>query len=361
MELKKQNILFFPRTMGLGGTENVVLQLCDILNPMVNKIIVCSCGGIHVKTLETMGIKHYLIPDITDRKISTVLKTIYTLKKIIKKENITIIHSHHRMAALYSNLISNKEIIKIANAHNVFFDKKIMTKISYNNTNIIAVGENVKKNLVNDFKIDENNIQVIYNSVKDFTEEIKEIKIIQEEKYKGNYLIGNIGRLTKQKGMEYFIDAAELVIKKISNTKFFIIGEGEDREILEKKVKKKGLEKFIFFLGYRSDIQNVISQLDFIVLSSLWEGLPLTPIEAYSVGKTVVGTCVDGTPEIIHNDIDGYLVEPKNIISLANKMAYLIENPEKKKDLEKAAKKTFKKNFSFQKMKEEYIKYYKGL
>lgn len=52
-------------------------------------------------------------------------------------------------------------------------------------------------------------------------------------------------------------------------------------------------------LGYRSDIQNVMSQCDFIVLSSLWEGLPLTPIEAFSVSKTVVATSVDGTPEIV--------------------------------------------------------------
>ena len=67
MELKKENILFIVRTMGLGGTENVVLQLCEILSEKVNKIVVCSSGGVHEKKLQEMGIKHYLIPDIASK------------------------------------------------------------------------------------------------------------------------------------------------------------------------------------------------------------------------------------------------------------------------------------------------------
>ena len=52
MKLECQNILFFKRTMNLGGTENVVIQLCEILKPLVNKIVVCSCGGVNVEKLE---------------------------------------------------------------------------------------------------------------------------------------------------------------------------------------------------------------------------------------------------------------------------------------------------------------------
>ena len=64
MELKKQNILFFTRTMGLGGTENVILQLCEIFKPLVNKIVVCSCGGVNVTEVQKSGINHYEITDI---------------------------------------------------------------------------------------------------------------------------------------------------------------------------------------------------------------------------------------------------------------------------------------------------------
>ena len=54
MELSNQNILFLTRTMDLGGTENVILQLCEIFKPRVNKIVVCSCGGINVEKIEQM-------------------------------------------------------------------------------------------------------------------------------------------------------------------------------------------------------------------------------------------------------------------------------------------------------------------
>ena len=73
VDLKQQNILMFTRTMRTGGTENVVLQLCKIFSPEVNKVIVCSCGGVHVATLEKMGIKHYEIPDMENKSPKTIL------------------------------------------------------------------------------------------------------------------------------------------------------------------------------------------------------------------------------------------------------------------------------------------------
>ena len=96
--LCEQNILMITRTMDLGGTENVVLQLCEILTGKVNKIIVCSSGGVHEKKLQEMGIKHYLIPDITSKNPMDMLKSCRLIKSIIDKEQITIVHSHHRMA-----------------------------------------------------------------------------------------------------------------------------------------------------------------------------------------------------------------------------------------------------------------------
>jgi len=85
MKLKEQNVLFLTRTMKLGGTENVILQLCEILKPLVNKVIVCSCGGVNVEKLTNMGIKHYSIPDIEKKSIYTIVSVCSTIKKVVKK------------------------------------------------------------------------------------------------------------------------------------------------------------------------------------------------------------------------------------------------------------------------------------
>ena len=104
-----------------------------------------------------------------------------------------------------------------------------------------------------------------------------------------------------------------------------------------------------------------MSQLDLIVLSSLWEGLPLTPIEAYSVGKTVIGTAVDGTPEIIRDGVDGYLVERCNSVQLSDKMDYLLKHPQIREELERQAHKRYCDEFSFEKLKTAYIELYKEI
>ena len=93
MRLSDANVLLFTRTMDLGGTENVVMQLCEILYPKVNKIVVCSCGGVNVGKLEKMGIKHYKIPDIIDKKIVSMSRIMVQLKKIVFGEQINVIHT----------------------------------------------------------------------------------------------------------------------------------------------------------------------------------------------------------------------------------------------------------------------------
>ena len=353
MNLQNQNILFIVRTMGLGGTENVVLQLCEILSDKVNKIVVCSSGGVHEKKLQEMGVKHYLIPDIASKNPMDMLKCCRSIKSIIDKEQITIVHSHHRMAAFYAELVAPKSAVKVANAHNK------LTQLAYRNTKVVAVGEMVKKNLTEYFEIPKEQVCVIHNAVKPFDGKIVPIEMLYKEHAKGKVLIGNIGRLSEQKGMTYFIEAAEITTRTHPEARFIIVGDGEEREQLHAQIEKKKLQNKILFLGYRNDIQNVMNQLDFVVLSSLWEGLPLTPIEAYSVGKTVIGTAVDGTPEIIRDGVDGYLVEPRNPMQLAEKMNELIENPEMRKELELQAKERYQTEFSFDNLTQRYIEFYK--
>lgn len=361
MELSSQNILFLTRSMKLGGTENVILQLCEIFKTLASRIIVCSCGGVNVEKIKRMGIKHYEIPDIACKNPSVILHTCYQIKKIIKEENITIIHAHHRMAALYAELLAPRNIVKVANVHNTFFDKRVLTRFAYKNTRLIAVGEMVKKNLTEYFRIPEKKISVIHNAVKEFDGSVKTIDLLEKERDLGHILIGNIGRITEQKGMSYFIEAAEITVKFHPEARFVIVGDGEEKARLEKLIEEKGLKERVIFLGYRSDIQNVMCQLDFIVLSSLWEGLPLTPIEAFSVGKTVIGTAVDGTPEIIRDGVDGYLVEPKEPEQIADKMNYLMEHPQVQKEFENEAKKIYEADFSFERLAQSYIQYYENL
>lgn len=362
MQLEKANVLLFTRAMGLGGTENVVLQLCDFLYPRVSNLIVCSCGGVHVKRLEEIGITHYCIPDIIDKNPVSVLKVFTKLRKIISEEHINVIHTHHRMAAFYisvSGLYRTRFFVNTS--HNTFHDKIKLTQLAYKHAHLIACGETVKQNLINKFQISSRRITVIHNAVKAFEGRIVIDKLLEELHADGCFIVGNVGRLSRQKGMEYFIRAIPLIIHKHPEARFVIAGTGEDDQKLKDLSIKEGIQEYLYFLGYRNDIQNLMCQLDLIVLSSLWEGLPLTPIEAYSVGKTVVATAVDGTVEIIRDGIDGCLISPQNSEEIAEKVNYLIENPDRKRNMEIQAVERYREEFSYEKLMDSYIKYYEEL
>ncbi len=359
MNLQEQNILFFTRSMKLGGTENVILQLCEILQPKVNKIVVCSCGGVNVEKLKRMGIKHIQIGDIENKSISTIINTVNILRRIVKKEKITIIHTHHRMAAFFVSMLGlYKKCLFINTSHNTFTDKKTLTRFAYKHGNLVACGEMVKKNLVNVYGLPEKQVTVIHNAVKPFDGKVVVDPFIKQLHDEGNFVVGNIGRLSEQKGMEYFIKAIPGVIQKNPNTRFVIAGNGEDEEKLKNLSWDFKIDGDLTFLGYRSDIQNLMSQLDLIVLSSLWEGLPLTPIEAFSVGKTIVATAVDGTVEIVQNRKNGLLIESKNSKIISEKINWLLNHRIEMESMEQEAKKRFIEEFSFTNLTKEYLRFY---
>lgn len=362
MKLANQNILFIARAPVHGGTENVILQLCEILKPQVNKIVVCSADGFNKEALSNLGIKFYSIPDIENKNPKNMLEIARTIKRIVADEHITVIHTHHRMAAFYVALLGlYKKCLFINTSHNTFSNKKLLTQYAYKHAHLIACGEMVKKNLVDVYGLPDKQVTVIHNAVKPFDGKITIDPLIKKLHDDGKFVIGNIGRLSEQKGMEYYINAIPEVVKVHPEARFVIAGSGENEEKLKKLSGELGVDSCLTFLGYRTDVQNLMSQLDLIVLSSLWEGLPLTPIEAFSVGKTVVATVVDGTPEIVKDKVNGLLVGPRDPEGLARQINWMIENKGKKVEMEQWAKKTFEEEFSFNVFFDAVLDYYGSL
>ncbi len=358
MKLQKQNVLFISRAVPHAGTENVVLQLCEIFKPIVNKIVVVSAIGFDTEKLDSLGIKHYAIPDIENKSLNNILTISKTIKNVVKTEKITVIHTHHRMAAFYVALLGlDKRCYFISTSHNTFHNKKVLTRFAYRKCNLIACGEMVKKNMTDYFGLD--NVTVIHNAVKPFNDQIVIEEELKKAKEEGYFLVGNVGRLSEQKGMRYYIEAMPEVLVKHPKVKFYLIGDGEDRGELIQLCSN--LKVNPVFMGFRKDVRNLMSQLDLVVLSSLWEGLPLTPIEAFSVGKTIVATGVDGTPEIVKDSENGLLVEAQNSDQLADKIMWMIEHPNEKKTMEAAAIETYKREFSFNVLANAYINYYRNL
>lgn len=142
------------------------------------------------------------------------------------------------------------------------------------------------------------------------------------------FIIGNVGRLEAVKGHIYLFDALKIVKEKRKDKSvvLMIAGEGEEKENLVQYVRKIGLENSVAFTGYRKDIEKIMGVMDIFALSSLREGLPRVLVQAAAVGLPSVAFNVDGVPEIIRDGYNGFLVEPKNIDELSEKIIRYIDD-----------------------------------
>ena len=361
MIIENERILMFEKSMNLGGSSQIVIQMCEALRCRAQKVIVCSMGGINTKKLEEIAVKHYDIRDISDKK--NFFWHYKKIKEIIRNEKITVIHTHHRMAAMYAQILRIHFKCKVfCSIHGEFYDKKWFTKIAYRNCKLIACGNAVKNNLINEFGIDGKNIFVLQNAIErdqkyEVIDEIEQLRSQSNETFFAGYL----GRLSAEKGVDVFIKSLKEVLKKNKQIYYVIVGEGYQREELTQLAYDLGVDSHIIFLGYRKDPQNVIQQLDVVVLSSYTEGLPLTPIEAFAHGKPVVATSVGGTSEIVVNGYNGILVEAGNIQMIENAIIKISKNRKLYNKLATNAINTYDCKFSYSIFEGSFIKIYEML
>ena len=353
-ENRKNSILHISRTMDIGGAERIVYQLSSDLKDEFDSVHVASTGGLWESELAAQGIQHHKILDIDSKNPVTVLKLLFSIHQIIKQKGITIVHTHHRMAAFYIRLLKlvHPKLIHVYTAHNVFKDKLPLYGFALKNAKSVAVGEAVNKNLKEDVGITDS--RVIYNGVvlKETDDQVDEIISY------GGIKLGCIARLSEQKGLTYLLDAMSLLT--IKDIRLFIVGEGELREELENKVKELNLQDSVIFLGYRKDIVECINSFDFCVLPSVFEGFGLVAIEAFMNSKTLVATDIPGLNEVVTNK-NGVLVPAKDPAALASAIDKLATDATLRQELASQAKKDYENRFSYPMFLENYRALYREL
>lgn len=160
-------------------------------------------------------------------------------------------------------------------------------------------------------------------------------------------IIGTVSRLHYQKGVRYFLQAVPYILQAIPNAQFLIIGDGPERESLFQLAKDLPQ---VSFLGNRDDVNDLLPQFDVFVLASLWEGLPLSLLEAIRAEVPIVATDVDGNRDVIENEVTGLLVPPKDSKALANAIIRIAQTPSLREKFIPAARKRLETDFSISAM-----------
>jgi glycosyltransferase involved in cell wall biosynthesis len=140
-------------------------------------------------------------------------------------------------------------------------------------------------------------------------------------------LIGVVGRLVPIKDVTTFLRAADLVRQSTPEARFALVGDGQERALLENECARLGVAEAVSFHGWRRDMYAVYGDLDVVVNSSRNEGTPVSLIEALAAGKAVVATRVGGTPDVLGDGAYGLLVPPGDPEALAAAILQTLRDP----------------------------------
>lgn len=168
-----------------------------------------------------------------------------------------------------------------------------------------------------------------------------------------NMLIGTIAELHRNKGLGYAVAAMEEVKVTHPNVRLLIIGNGEERANLEREIVTKGVSKYVFLTGAIDRAATLLPAFDIFVLPSIKEGLPYVLLEAGAAGLPTVSTTVGGVPEIVHNNVSGLVVPPRQSKALAKALRQLLDNPDQRQLFGNHLKQQVLEQFSLQNMLEK--------
>ncbi|GAH13428.1 unnamed protein product, partial [marine sediment metagenome] len=143
-------------------------------------------------------------------------------------------------------------------------------------------------------------------------------------KKRGEIILGNAGRLVRQKAQNYLIDIAHALKQKGYKFKILIAGEGKLEKELKAYAKKMEVEKEVVFLGFVENIKAFMTSIDVFLLTSLWEGFGYVIIEAMICKKPVVAFDISSNPELVEDNRTGFLVENQNMNVFIQKIETLM-------------------------------------
>jgi len=170
-----------------------------------------------------------------------------------------------------------------------------------------------------------------------------------------------LARLDDQKGHRHLIDALAILAPRRPNLVALLAGEGPLEQALRAQCAALGLGDRVRFLGYRSDVPELLEAADLVVLPSLYEGLPLVAIEALAAGRPMVATEVDGTPEVVIHERTGLLAPPANPAALAAAIERLLDDPALASRLASEGRKFVQENFAVRRQIEQTAALYSEL
>lgn len=331
--------MFLYSSKGFGGMVQNISLIVNNMNKETFNIILVSLTNYSdeesaVKLNKEVGVNFHRINEKDRLDFSSLRK----ISILIKQHNIDILSCHGYKADFYGYILRtlfkcHVKLLTIAHGWVTpglklqiyyFLDKLVLRFFD----KIILVSESQRREL-SGFIVPAKKIVIINNAIN--SESYK--KVLEDYDFRKKFdlksddkIIGFVGRLSREKDVGTTLYAIKEVINYQKNIKFLVVGEGPERQSLEKIAKYLGISKNIVFAGYQKDVKKIYNILDLYVSAALKEGFPNSILEAQGMGVPCIATDISGNNEIIENGLNGFLFRPKDYKTLSQRIATLLEN-----------------------------------
>lgn len=361
------NVLQIINSFDAGGAERVAINLALHLNRSKYRNFICAIDGQGPFMDEMKGkdVEVYSLDKGPGFRPFISLK----LARYLRHKKIDIITSHNSSPFLYGRLACCFARVKayyhVDHVRDFQSYKRRMIgndgQLAKSINKVIAVSEDVKRNLMQYEGIDHDKIEVILNGIDQSKYDISIDKDKKKDELginRNKCVIGTCVRLSEQKGLIYLLDAVRDLFKTRNDFHVLIVGDGPLKEELIKKSKEYGISDYIDFLGYRSDIPELLQVIDIYVLPSIFEGLPLALLEAMAAKKAIIATDVGDNKKVLKDGISSIIIPSRASADIKKSIEEMMDNKTRRTEMAEAAYREFMEKYTIDVMIGKYEKLY---
>jgi glycosyltransferase involved in cell wall biosynthesis len=316
-----------------GGEQQLYYLMEELEKQEVRQYLICNINGELYKKAKK---QNWNVVGSTKRS-GMDLGFASQIKSVCQKMDVSVIHAHdsqaHTLTLLANVIFGNKLPVVLSRRVDFPVGGSFFSRYKYNHpmvAKILCVSDAIKEVMTPSIK---NNslLETVYSGI-----DLSKFDNVVESTYlRDNYdvpkehkIIANVSAIAPHKDYYTFVDTVELLIQKGEKAKYFIIGDGSEREAIEQYVNNKNLQTDIYFTGFIKELLPVLKSLDLMLVTSKTEGLGTTILDAFACGVPVVATRAGGIPEIVKHEITGLTAEVGDANALAKLVLQLLSENE---------------------------------
>ena len=374
------NIAVILQSPDIGGAETLTASLIDSFTKQKQKVILATNNTELINLVNKNSIYSFkklpFIIDIAGDKRGFV-KTIalfpwalffyIRLFVFLKKNKIDVILVSGFSEKLLTTFVSIFFKIPVVwieyGSLNIFFEKHLkIPKIIYYLLSkfpkyVVVPSISTQNKILEETNIKPEKVKLIYNGVRIQTNVHKNFKLIKDLNIEGKFVIGNVSRLTREKGQEYLIKAMPKILGDVPNAILLIVGRGPDNKYFQNIAQKLEISDKIKFVGYVENLEDYYCVMDVFVFPTTWdlEGFGMVMVEAMSYGLPVIGSDFGPVKEVVGNRMTGFLVPVKNSKEIAEAVIKLSKDTRLKKKMGERGYEKAKSDFNLSKSSKTYL------